>query len=78
MKWTLPNVAAMLPRGPRGVERNASVCGVNSRDPQRIEFLKFVGDGADGIGDAGKDVVDVIGAADEVPCTRRIPTDGAN
>ena len=78
MKWTLPNVASMSLRSPKGAERNASVCGVNSRDPQRIELLELDNIGADGIGDAGEEVADKIGAADEVPCTSSFPTDGAN
>ena len=77
-KWTLPNVMSIPPRRPEKAERDASVCGVNSKDPKRIEFPEFGDDGADGGGDAGEDVADTIGLADEVPCTSRLPTDGAN
>jgi hypothetical protein len=68
----------MPPRSSEEVERDALACGVNSRDPQRTELLEVGNDRADGIDDAGEDVASVIGAADEVPCTRRLPTDGAN
>jgi hypothetical protein len=73
MKWTLPNASFMPPRDPEGSERDALLCGVNSKDPQRIEFLE-PGD----VGDAGVNAADVIGAADAVPCTSRFPTEGAN
>ena len=66
------------PRRPEKAERDTSVCGVNSKDPKRIEFPDFSDDGADGGGDAGEDVADTIGLADEVPCTSSFPTDGAN
>ena len=66
------------PHRPEKAGRDASVCGVNSKDPKRIEFPEFGDDGADGDGDAGEDVADTIGLADEVPCTSRFPTDGAN
>ena len=51
---------------------------MNSKDPKRIEPSKIGDDGADGDDDAGEDVADTIGLADEVPCTSRLPTDGAN
>ncbi len=67
------------PRRPEKAERDASVCGVNSKDPKRIEFPELGDEGADdGVGDAGEVVVDTIGSADEVPCTSRFPTDGTN
>ena len=33
-KWTLPNVMSIPPRRPEKAERDASVCGVNSKDPK--------------------------------------------
>jgi hypothetical protein len=52
---------------------------VNSKDPKRIEPPKLGDEGAnDGVEDAGGVVVDMIGAADEVPCTNRFPTDDTN
>ena len=66
------------PRRPEKAERDASVCGVNSKDPKRIEFPEFGDDGVDDSGDAGGVTADTIETADEVPCTRRFPTDGAN
>jgi hypothetical protein len=78
MKWTMSNVVSMAPRNSEGTERNAPVCGVNSKDPRRIAFLELENVGADDIGDAGKNAADMIGAADEVPCASRVPTDGAN
>ena len=60
-------------------ERDESVCGVNSKDPKRIEFLKLGDEGADdGVGDAGRVMVDMVEAADDEPCADRVPTDGAN
>jgi hypothetical protein len=67
------------PRRPEKAEHDESLCGVNSKDPKRIEFPEFGDEGADGdVDDVGDDVADMIGAADEVPCTSRFPTDGAN
>ena len=63
------------PCRPEKAGRDASVCGVNSKDLKQIEFGD---DGANGGGDAGEDVADTIGLADEVPCTSRFSTDGAN
>jgi hypothetical protein len=77
-KWTLPNVMSIPSRSPKKVERDASVCGVNSKDPKRIEFPEFGDDGVDDGGDAGGFAADTIGTADEVPCTSRFPTDSAN
>ena len=55
------------------------MCGVNSKDPKRIEFPELGDEGADdGVGDAGGVVDDMIEAADDAPCADRIPTDGAN
>ena len=73
-KWTLPNVMSIPPRRSEKAERDASACGVNSKDPKRIEFPEF----GDDDGDAGEDVVDMTGTAYEVPCTNRVPTDSAN
>jgi hypothetical protein len=78
MKWTPPNVVSMLPRNSEGVERNALLHGVNSKDPQRTGSLEPEGVGDDGVGDVSKNAADVTGAADDVPCTDRVPTDGAN
>jgi hypothetical protein len=78
MKWTLPNVASTPPRSPEGTERDASLCGVNSKDPHRIEFLELEDVGADGVGDASGNEADMIGAANEVPCTSRFLTYDAN
>jgi hypothetical protein len=66
------------PRRPKKVERDASVCRVNSKDPKRIEFPELGNDGANDDGNVGGVVVDAIGTADEVPCTNRVPTDSAN
>jgi hypothetical protein len=44
----LLNVMSMPSRSPEEAERDASVCGVNSRDPKRIEFHEIGDDGADG------------------------------
>jgi hypothetical protein len=67
------------PCRPEKAERDASSCGVNSKDLKRIEFPELGDEGADDdVSDAGEDVADVIGAAVEVPCTSRFPTDGAN
>ena len=66
------------PRRTEKAERDVSVCGVNSKDPKRIEFPELGDNGADDDGDAGGVVADMIGAANEVPCTNRVPTDGAN
>jgi hypothetical protein len=49
------------------------VRGVNSKDPQRTEFL-----GLGGVGDSSMNAADVTGTADDIPCTDRFPTDGAN
>jgi hypothetical protein len=73
-KWTLPNVMSIPPRRPEKAEREASECGVNSKDPKRIEFPEFGDDGDD----AGEVVADMIGTADVVSCTNRFPTDGAS
>jgi hypothetical protein len=44
-----------------------------------IDRVPEIGDdGADGGGDAGEGATDTIGIDDEVPCTCRFPTDGAN
>jgi hypothetical protein len=59
------------PRRPKKAERDASVCGANSKDPKQIVFPKFGDDGADGCGDTGEDVTDTIGTVDEVPCTSK-------
>jgi hypothetical protein len=48
-KWTLSNAMSTSSGSPKGAERDALVCGVNSRGPQRIEFLGFDDDGVDGI-----------------------------
>jgi hypothetical protein len=77
-KRTLRNVMSIPPRRPKKVERDASVCGVNSKDPNRIEFLELGDDEADGADDAGEVTTDVIGTADVVSCTNRFPIDGAN
>jgi hypothetical protein len=41
--------------------------GVNSNDPKQIGSSKIGDDGADGDDDAGEDIADTIGIADEVP-----------
>jgi hypothetical protein len=78
MKWTLPNVVSMPLRNSEGAERDVSLRGVNLKDPQRIGFLELEDVGADDIGDVGENATDMTGADDEVPCTSRFPTDGAN
>jgi hypothetical protein len=67
------------PCRPEKAERDTSLCGVNLKDLKLIEFPELGDEGAnDDVGDAGEDVADVIEAADAVPCTSRVPTDGAN
>ena len=79
MKWTPPNVVSMSPRNSKGVGRGVPLRGVNSKDPKRIEFPELDDEGADDdFGDADPKEAGEIGAADEVPCTDRFPTDGAN
>jgi hypothetical protein len=46
-KWTLPNVMSIPPRRPEKAERDASLCGVKSKDPKRIEFPELGDDGAE-------------------------------
>ena len=75
-KWTLSNVMSIPARSPEKAERDASLCGVNSKDPKRIEFPEFGDDGANDGGDAGEDAT--IGTTNEVPCTSMFPTDGIN
>ena len=77
-KWTLPNVMSIPSRSPEKAERDASVCGVNSKDPKRIEFPELGDDGVDDGDDTDGFAADTIGTADEVPCASRVPTDGAN
>jgi hypothetical protein len=77
-KWTLPNVMSIPPHRPEKAERDALVCGVNSKDPKRIKFPVFGDDGAGDGGHAGEYEADTIGTADEVSCTSRFPTDDAN
>jgi hypothetical protein len=77
-EWMLPNVISNPPCRPEKAERGESVCGVHSKDPKRMDFPILSDEGADdGVSDAGGVVVDTIGAADEVPCTSRFPTDVA-
>ena len=67
------------PRRSEKAERDESLCGVNSKDPNRIEFPELGDEGADdGVGDVGGVVYDMIEAADDAPCADRFPTDGAN
>jgi hypothetical protein len=55
------------------------MCGVNSKDPNRIEFPEFGDEGADeNIGDVDGVVDDMTEAADDEPCANRVPTDGVN
>jgi hypothetical protein len=78
MKWTPPNVVSMSPRNSEGVGRDTLLRGVISKDPQRTGSLEPEGVGDDGVGDTSKNAADVTGAADDVPCADRFPTDGAN
>ena len=67
------------PRRPEKAERDASLCGVHSKDPKRIEFPELGDEGAgDDVSDADGVVDDMIEAADDEPCADRVPTDGAN
>jgi hypothetical protein len=77
-KWTLLNIMSIPPRRPKKAKRDALVCGVNSKDLKRIEFPELGDDGADDGGDTGRVVADAIGTTDEVPCTSKFPTNGAN
>jgi hypothetical protein len=68
----------MLPRNLEEIGCGASLCGVNSRDPQWTGYLKpkIVGD--DGVGEANTNAADVTGGADDMHCADRVPTDGTN
>ena len=63
----------MLPRDSAEIRCDTSVCGMNSKDPQRTESF-----GYDGVGDSSTNAADVTGTADDLPCANRLPTDGAN
>jgi hypothetical protein len=73
MKWTPPNVASMSPCNPERVGRDVLLRGVNSKDPRRTESLE-----PEGVGDVSTNVVDVTGAADDVPCADSLPIDSAD
>jgi hypothetical protein len=73
IKWIPPNVASILLRNSEGIGCDASVHGVNSKDPQRTEFYEL-----EGVGDSSTNVADVTRAADDVSCTESFPIDNAN
>jgi hypothetical protein len=73
MKWTPLKVEFKLPHGSAEIKREASVCGTNSKDPQRTESF-----GSDGVDDSSTNAADVTGTADDLPCADRLPIDGAN
>jgi hypothetical protein len=77
LRWTLPNAMSIPPRRPKKDERDANAWGVNSKDPKQIGSSKIGDDEADDE-NAGEDVADTIGTADDVLRTSRFPTDGAN
>jgi ribosomal protein S1 len=78
-KWTLPNVIPSPPCRSEKIGRDESLCGVNLKDPNRIEFPEFGNEGADvNVGDVDEVAVDMIEKSDDVPCANRFPTDGAN
>ena len=59
--------------------RDKSLCGVNSKDPNRIEFPRFGDEEAGGdAGDVDEAADDMAEAADAGSCANRFPTDGAN
>jgi hypothetical protein len=66
------------PQRPEKAERDVLVCGVNSKDPKRIEFPEYGDDGAGDGGHTGEDEADTIGTTDEVSCTSRFPTGDDN
>jgi hypothetical protein len=78
-KWTLPNVIPSPPCRSEKIGRDESLCGVNSKDPNRIEFPKLGDEGADdNVGDADGVVNDMTEATDDEPCANMVPTDGTN
>ena len=59
--------------------RDESLCGVNSKDLNRIEFPELGDEGADGdAGGVDEAANDMVEAADPRSCANRFPTDGAN
>jgi hypothetical protein len=74
-----PNVISNPPGRTENIERDESLCGVNSKDLNRIEFPEFGDEGADdNAGDADEVVDDMTEEADDEPCANRFPTDDAN
>ena len=75
----LPNVIPNPPCRSKKIGRDESLCGVNSKDPNRIEFPELGDEGADdNTSDADEFADDTTETADDEPCANRVPTDGAN
>jgi hypothetical protein len=61
------------------IERDELSCGVNSKDPNRIEFPELGDEGADDIaGDDDEAAESMAEGTDVESCADRFPTDGAN
>jgi hypothetical protein len=68
-----------LPCRSEKFERDESLCGVNSKEPKRIEFPKLGDEGAGGdAGGVDEASDDMVGSADDESCANRVPTEGAN
>ena len=65
----------MFPCRSEKVEREESLSGVNSQEPNRIGLPKIGDDDDDGVDEAADDMA---GSADDGSCADRVPTDGAN
>jgi hypothetical protein len=75
----LPNVIPNPACRSETIGRDESLCGVNSKDPNRIDFSELGDEGAgDNASDADEVVDEMTEAADNEPCANRVPTDGAN
>jgi ribose 5-phosphate isomerase len=55
LRWMLPIARSIPPCKPEKAEHEAKGCGVNSKDPKKIESSKIGDDGADEV-DADADV----------------------
>jgi hypothetical protein len=67
LKWMLPNIMSIPPCKLENAERDTLACGLNSKDPKWIDPSAIGDDEANGDGDDGEGVTDVIGISDEVP-----------
>ena len=68
-----------FPRRSKKVERDESLCGVNSKEPNRIELPELGEEGASGdAGGVDEAADDMAESADDGSCANRVPTDGTN